>query len=79
MKHRQSAKLLAATIGGGAFVVMGAITAMVGDTPASNTTIVSGPMTQGATVTEVAATTTLPGSVLPTPKAKPAVKATAYH
>lgn len=76
--RRRTTKLLAAVIGGGSLVTMGILTAMVGSQPAAGTSIVSGPMTRGVTVTEVAATTTLPGSVLPTAKAAPEVKAKAY-
>jgi hypothetical protein len=76
-KHKK-ARLLAATVGSCGLVAMGVLTAVVGDPPTTGRSVAAGPMTRGETVTEVAATTTLPPSVLPTEKAVPAVKAKAY-
>jgi hypothetical protein len=73
------AKLLAAVVGSCGLVTMGVLTAVVGDPPTGGRVVAAGPMTRGETVTEVAATTTVPPSVLPTGKAAPAVKAKAYQ
>lgn len=73
-------KMIAAAVGGGAVVAMGVFTAMVGGGPTSDgPSSAAGPMTMGATVTEVAATTSTPPASLPTEKAVPAVKAKAYQ
>lgn len=74
----KKAKLLAAVVGSCGLVTMGVLTAVVGDPPTGTGVVAAGPMTRGETVTEVAATTTLPPSLLPTEKAAPAVKAKAY-
>jgi hypothetical protein len=79
MKSRQSAKLLAATVGGGALVVMGAVTMMAGGQPAGSSAVTAaGPMTVGVTVTEAPPAVAAPLTTLATPMAKPAVKAKAY-
>ena len=72
---KKHAKLLAATVGGGALVVMGAFTALAGNPqPATGPLMISDGMSTGVTVTE----TTAPAS-LATSEAVPAVKAVAYQ
>jgi hypothetical protein len=86
--------LLAAAVGGSAIVVMGALTAMAAGQPVSDppmadsgheskgpvaTVDMGGGMNRGATMTEVAATTTTPGATLPMEKAAPTVKAKAFQ
>jgi hypothetical protein len=79
VKNRQSAKLLAAAVGGGALVVMGAFTALAGDHSAGAGPIsTAGPMTIGVTVTEAPPAVDAPETTLATEKAVPAVKAKAY-
>lgn len=73
INRRNRVKLLAAVVGGGAMVTMGAFTAALGGPSAGSQSVVSGPMTVGATVTE-----TTPDTVLATPAAAPAVKAKPY-
>ena len=73
-------KMIAAAVGGGALVAMGVFTAVVGGGPTSDgPSSAMGPMTGGATVTEVAATTSTPPASLPIEKAVPSVKAKAYQ
>jgi hypothetical protein len=79
VKNRQTAKLLAAAVGGGALVVMGAVTALAGTQPAGAPAVsAAGPMTVGVTVTEAIPAVDAPATSLLTPKAVPAVKAKAY-
>ncbi|MET0702878.1 MAG: hypothetical protein ABWY93_24775 [Mycobacterium sp.] len=79
MKNRQSAKLLAAAVGGGALVVMGAVTALAGNQSVGGPAVTAaGPMTVGVTVTEAMPAVDAPATTLLTPKAVPAVKAKAY-
>lgn len=75
---RNVAKVLAGVIGGGALVAMGVLATNVGETPAAVPPSAMGPMTGAVTVTEVPPVPTTDTSVLATPKAKPAVKASAY-
>jgi hypothetical protein len=75
---QKTTKLLAAVIGGSSLVTMGVLVAVIGGQPMGQPDIVSGPMTRGETVTEVALTTTPPGTALPIEKAAPTVKAKAY-
>jgi hypothetical protein len=70
MNRRNRVKLLAAVVGGGAMVTMGAFTAALGSPSAGTQSVVSGPMTIGATVTE-----TTPEATLVTSVAVPPVKA----
>ena len=63
-------------MGGSALLAMGVFTALAGTSPTHGPDLMSaGPMTRGQTFTEVAATTTIPGSVLPIENAAPVVKA----
>lgn len=72
-------KMIAAAVGGGALVMMGVFTAVMDGGPTSDAPAsVAGQMTQGVTVTQVAATTSTPPATLPIEKAVPSVKATAY-
>lgn len=71
--NRNGTKMLAAAVGGSALVAMGAFTVMAGGQPASSSSLVSGGMTTGVTITE-----TTPAASLVTSVAVPAVKAVAY-
>ena len=51
-KHRKTAKLLAAVIGGSAVVTMGALTMAIHQQPAAPANVAVGQMTMGPTSTE---------------------------
>jgi hypothetical protein len=78
MSNRNTAKALAAVIGGGALVAMGILATDVGEAPVKAPAAAMGPMTAGATMTYAEPVPAVPGTPLATSKAVPPVKAQAY-
>ena len=69
-KHRKTAKLLAAVIGGSAVVTMGALTMAIHQQPAAPANVAVGQMTMGPTSTAAGKPTTVEATSMAVPSMK---------